>query len=145
MRPIKYFEEYVAEGIVKKQSKDFSRARSLVIDAEKSHSFLAKLVKEFGINDENANTIIKLSYDIIMDAIRSKMLQEGFNASGQGAHEAEVSYMVKLKFSDNDVQFCDQLRYFRNGIMYYGKSLDKEYAEKVFEFTGKIYSKLKSF
>ena len=34
-----------------------------------------------------------------------------------------------------------QLRYFRNGILYYGKTFDSEYAEKVIDFTKKIMKK----
>lgn len=72
------------------------------------------------------------------------MLRKGFNSSGQGAHEAEVSYMRKIDFSDNDVRFADQLRYFRNGIVYYGKILDAEYAKKVVKFMKRASPKLKS-
>ena len=38
----------------------------------------------------------------------------------------------------------DEVRYNRNGIKYYGTTLDKEYAEKVFAFLNKVYPKLKS-
>jgi len=68
---------------------------------------------------------------------------EGYLASGQGAHEAEVSYLIVLGFPEKDVKFADQMRYFRNGILYYGTSLDAEYAEKVVGFTKKIYPKLR--
>ncbi|MBI5391667.1 hypothetical protein HZB00_01565 [Candidatus Woesearchaeota archaeon] len=78
-----------------------------------------------------------------MEVIRAKMLLDGYNASGFGAHEAEVSYMRILGFKENEVQFADQLRYFRNGMLYYGTILDKGYAEKVIEFTKRTYEKLK--
>ena len=77
-----------------------------------------------------------------MELIRAKMLLEGYNASGQGAHEAEVSYLRVLGFSEKDVQFADQMRFFRNGMLYYGKILDKEYAEKVVDFVKQTYPKL---
>ncbi|HDD70761.1 MAG TPA: hypothetical protein ENF94_01220 [Candidatus Woesearchaeota archaeon] len=77
-----------------------------------------------------------------MELIRAKMLSEGLNASGFGAHEAEVSYMRLLGFREKEVQILDQLRYFRNGILYYGKSFDEEYAEKIIGFTKRIYQKL---
>jgi len=48
-----------------------------------------------------------------------------------------------LGFNENDVQFANQLRFFRNGMIYYGTILDTEYAEKVIEFTKRIYLKLK--
>jgi len=79
-----------------------------------------------------------------MELIRAKMLLEGYNASGFGAHEAEVSYLRVLGFNEKDVQFADQLRFFRNGMLYYGTILDKEYAERVIEFTKKTYAKLKT-
>lgn len=71
------------------------------------------------------------------------MLLDGYNASGKGAHEAEVSYLRILKFKETEIQFFDKLRFFRNGMVYYGTSLDKEYAEKVIEFTHGNYKKLR--
>ena len=77
-----------------------------------------------------------------MEMVRAKMLVDGFSASGQGAHEAEVSYLREIGFSENSVQFANQLRYLRNGMLYYGKILDKEYAEKVMRFINETYPKL---
>ena len=54
-----------------------------------------------------------------MEIIRAKMLLRGYNASGYGAHEAEVSYLRNLDFNETDVQFLDQMRYFRNGMLYF--------------------------
>ncbi len=71
------------------------------------------------------------------------MLLVGLNASGLGAHEAEVSYMRILGFNEKDIQFADQMRFFRNGILYYGTIIDKEYVEKVIEFTKINYLRLK--
>ena len=48
-----------------------------------------------------------------------------------------------LGFDEKDVQFVDQLRYFRNGILYYGTQLDMIYTKSVMEFTNKIYLRLK--
>ena len=140
---MKDFDEYIEEGIVKKQSPDISRAKFLVKESEKSYSFLKKIIKDFGVTEENSNSIIKLGYDIIMELIRAKMLENGLNASGKGAHESEVAYLRKLSFTENEIQFADKIRYFRNGIMYYGKQLDKEYAEKGYSLLNKICLKLK--
>lgn len=142
MRAIRTFKQFVKEGIVKKQSPDKSRAEFLLKESEKSYAFLLKKIKSFGIVEETANDLVKSCYDVIMETIRAKMLLEGYNASGHGAHEAEVSYMRALGFKEKDVQFADQIRYFRNGMLYYGTVLDEEYAEKVIEFTKKVYAKL---
>lgn len=144
MSPVKNFTDFVKEGIVKKQAPDLSRSRFLAKESEKAYAFIGTVLKNVGLSDDNANSVIKISYDAIMELIRAEMLTHGYNASGQGAHEAEVAYLRNIGFSENDVQFADQLRYFRNGMMYYGKILDKEYAEKVIEFLNQTYSKLNS-
>jgi len=143
MRAIRRFEEFIKEGIVKKQSPDKSRAEFLVKEAEKSYDFLLKKIDVFGVVKETANDIVKSCYDIIMELIRAQMLLQGYNASGHGAHEAEVSFLRGIGFNEKQVQFADQLRFFRNGMLYYGTILDEEYAEKVIEFTKIIYARLR--
>ncbi|MBU1245659.1 MAG: hypothetical protein KKH88_02925 [Nanoarchaeota archaeon] len=143
MKPLRNFNEFVKEGIVKKQSPDKSRVNSLKKESKKSYNFLIDIIKKIGINNSNANNIIKNAYDIIMELIRAKMLLEGFNSSGLGAHEAEVAYLRILNFSEKEIQFANQLRYFRNGITYYGKSFDEEYARKVIKFLESIHKRLK--
>jgi hypothetical protein len=139
---VKLFEEYLEDGIAKTQSPDFSRAKSLQKEAEQSRQILEQFIDKIGVNDNNANYIIKNAYDIILELVRAKMLKEGFNTSGKGAHEAEVSYLRKMGLKEKDVEFADSLRYFRNGILYYGKSFDTEYAQKVLDFVEKVYSSL---
>ncbi|MEM3370927.1 MAG: hypothetical protein QW471_04535 [Candidatus Woesearchaeota archaeon] len=138
------FKEFVKEGVVKKQKPDKSRAEYLINEANKSYNLLLIKIEKLGVNNETANDLIKTCYDIIMELIRAKMLLEGYNASGHSAHEAEVSYLSLINFNERDIQFLDQLRYFRNGIIYYGTNLNKDYAEKVIDFTKRIYQKLKN-
>ena len=96
-----------------------------------------------GVSDKSANYIIKNAYDIIMSLIRARMLSQGFSSSGEGSHEAEVSFLRIIGCNELDVEFADKLRYFRNSILYYGKRLDKEYAEKVLIFLEKMIIQLK--
>lgn len=138
MRPLKPFDEFIKEGIVRKQMKDKARSESLKEESEKAYRFLMKIISAIGVEECEPNYIIKNSYDIIMELIRAKMLCDGFNASGDGAHEAEVSYLRVLNFSEGDIQFLNHLRYFRNGILYYGKSFDMDYAKNVLQFLEKI-------
>lgn len=143
MMPLKTFDEYMKEGTARKQSPDKLRARSLIAEAGDSYKILFSFVEKIGLDDNNANHVIKNAYDIIMGLIRAKMLSDGFSTTGKGAHEAEVSYMAETGFSNRDVDFANELRYFRNGIMYYGKKFDKEYAEKVLEFLKRMYPLLR--
>ena len=101
------------------------------------------MISKLGVTEDDANMLVKSCYDLLMGIIRAKMLLEGYNASGLGAHEAEVAYLRTIGFSEKDVQFADQIRFFRNGMLYYGTMLEKEYAEKVIEFTKKKYMTLK--
>ncbi len=143
MKGIQKFDEFIKKNIVKKQSVDKSRAEFLIKESENSYNNLLEKVQKIRLSDSNANDFVKSCYDILMELIRAKMLLEGYNASGFGAHEAEVSYMRILGFNEKDVQFADQIRFFRNGMVYYGTILDKEYAGKVLEFTNKVYPKLR--
>lgn len=143
MKGIKNFEEYIEEGIVKRIKPDINRAKFLKQEVYKRLDFLKVLLDKVGLKEDNANYIIENCYNILSELLRTKMLKDGYSASGIGAHEAEVSFMKKIGFSDSETIFMNDLRYFRNGIHYYGKILDKEYAEKVLEFLNKIVPKLK--
>ncbi|MBU0894935.1 MAG: hypothetical protein KKF48_03475 [Nanoarchaeota archaeon] len=139
----KEFEYYLQKGIVKKQAADKPRADFLLKEVETSLKGLKNRVKIMNIDEFNANSIIKDCYDIIMELIRAKLLLEGYSASGSYAHEGEVSYLKKLGFPDSELSFLNELRYLRNSITYYGKILDKEYAEKVYAFLNKIIMRLR--
>ncbi len=140
---MKSFEEFIENRIVKMHTPDKSRAKFLLIESGKSYNNLLILEEKLGINNDNANLFLKICYDVLMEIIRAKMLLDGYNASGNGAHEAEVSYLSKINFLENDIKFLDQMRFFRNGIVYYGTILEGEYAVKVVKFTKKIYPSLK--
>ena len=139
----KPFDEYVNKRIMRKISSDKPRASFLINVSDLAFEGLKERVEKMGINAKNANSIIKDSYDIIMEIVRARLLLDGYSASGEHAHEAEVSYLKKLGFSDNEVSFLNELRYFRNSVTYYGKILDKEYAEKVVKFLKENHSKIR--
>ena len=143
MKSLKLFEDFVKEGIVKRITQNKERAKSLIIESERKMRSLKKRLEKLGVNNENANDYVEYCYDLIMHLVRARLLLDGYSASGQGAHEAEVSYLRIMGFNEKEVQFADQMRYFRNGIVYYGTSLDAEYAEKTIEFAKKVYPKLK--
>ncbi|MAH07431.1 hypothetical protein CMI38_04240 [Candidatus Pacearchaeota archaeon] len=137
------FDHYINKGIVRKITPDKSRSEFLTHEAKISKKGLDERIKIMGINELNTNSIIKDCYDIIMQTIRAKLLRIGLSSSGNYAHEAEVAYLKELNFSDNEISFLNELRYIRNSIVYYGKILDSEYAEKVYDFLNKIIPQLK--
>ena len=109
MKSIRNFDEFVKEGIVKKIFPNKSRPEFLIKEAEQDHRYLLELIEKMGINSLNANDYVKKGYDILMELIRAKMLLDGLNASGLGAHEAEISYLRNLGFKEQEVQFADQI------------------------------------
>lgn len=145
MRSLKNFDYFLEKKIAKIQSVDKSRASSLEKESKLSFDGLNERIEIMGLNERNANSILKDCYDIILETIRSKMFLLGYSSTGNGAHEAEVSFSRKLLKSENDVQFLNKLRYFRNGMIYYGIILDLEYAEKVIDFTKRIYLEISNF
>ena len=143
MRHLKPFEDFIKEGVVKRISINSERAKSLISESERKMRSIKMQLEKIGVNEDNANDYVEHCFDSIMNMVRAKLYLKGYSASGSGAHEAEISYLREIGFSEKDVQFADQLRYFRNGILYYGTALDKEYADKVLEFTKKTRPKLK--
>lgn len=143
MRTVKRFKEYLENGLAKKTSPDHQRAANLREEAARKHKKLLKEIKIMGFGEDDANDYIEDCYDIIMPLIRAKMHEEGYNTTGKGAHEAEVAYARELGLTENELETLDQLRYFRNGICYYGKRFDKEYAEKTIQFMERIAEKLR--
>jgi hypothetical protein len=144
MKMPKEFEHYLSMGIAIKISPDFQRADFLIKESDNSLAGLTERVEKIGINDRNANSIVKDCYDIIIELIRAKLLTDGYSSSGSYAHEAEVAYLQELSFEENDIVFMNELRYFRNSVTYYGKILDKEYAQKVYDFLEGFYPKMKN-
>ncbi|MEK6874165.1 MAG: hypothetical protein AABX52_00245 [Nanoarchaeota archaeon] len=140
---VKLFEEFIEEGIAKKITPDKQRAENLYLESERKSRLLQKAVNGMGIDNENANDFIEYCYNTIMFFIRAKMLERGYISSGQGAHEAEVAFARILGFTDAELKLLDQLRYFRNGILYYGKRFDQEYASLIIDFTKKIFIRFK--
>ena len=144
MMPLRKFEEFVKQGVVVRRSPNQTRANSLRDDSSGEKKFFDEVRSKIALTDENANSFIKSCYDIIMPLLRAKMLEAGFDASGDGAHEAEVSYMRNLGFSGSETGFINDLRYFRKGILYYGEKHDAEYALKVIDFMERCYAKLRA-
>jgi len=140
---MKKFEEFIKKGIVKKQSPNKNRAISLIKEAEDKKAFLELTLSKIPKDKMNANFVVNYCYDILIELVRAKMFIEGYNSDN--SHEAEVAYLEVLGFTQAEVEFMDELRYYRNGTKYYGTILENNYAEKVLSFLNKNYPRLKSF
>ncbi|MBS3090825.1 hypothetical protein J4217_00055 [Candidatus Pacearchaeota archaeon] len=142
MKLPKDFDYYLKSRIIRKITPDTERAKFLEEESARAKKALDNRLKRENVDDLNANSIVKECYDILMSLIRAKLLNKGYYSSGSFAHEAELSFLIELNFSENDIGFMNELRYLRNGVIYYGKILDKEYCEKVLEFLDRTYKEL---
>jgi len=138
MKPFSYF---VSKGIVKKQSPNKPRAISLLEEAETKHAFIETALTSIAQEKMSPNFIVDYSYDVLMELIRAALFNKGYNAGN--SHEAEVSYAPILGLSPSNAEFLDELRYYRNGIKYYGAMHTKDYAHKVLTFMRTHYPFLK--
>ena len=59
MKPIKAFDEFIKQGIVKRHSPDISRAEFLVNESKNTYEALIERVTVMGITNKNA-TIVSL-------------------------------------------------------------------------------------
>jgi len=142
MIPLRDFESYLEDGTVRKITPDINRAKYLREEAGKRFLFITKLIKNQGITDDNANYVIENCYNVLSELLRAKMLEKGYASSGQGSHESEVAFMRTLSLPEPEISLMNELRYYRNGIQYYGKILEKDYAEKVDRFMRHLLPKL---
>jgi hypothetical protein len=140
---MKKFEDFIKEKIVTRVTPNIKRANSLILESNDKKNFLELSLKSIPKNKMNSNFVVNYCYDILIELIRAKMYLDGFNANG--SHEAEISYLKLLNFSNAEITFMDEIRYYRNGTKYYGTILETYYSKKVLIFMNKIYPKLKGF
>lgn len=140
---MKKLKDYENEGTLIKITPDNNRAKSLFEEAKRKLNYLDKKIELLKIDDENSNDYIEDCYNILLFLIRSKMLLKGYKSSGHGAHEAEVRFSENFGLNQVEIETLDELRYFRNRILYYGKKFDEEYAKKIIKFTKNMFGKIK--
>ena len=140
---MKEFREFLNKGIIKKQTANKSRANDLIEESERKEKSLKEILNKIGLSNNNSNDILEYCYDILIGLIRAKLYLDGFKSSGEGSHEAEISYLKEIGFSETEAKVMDELRYFRNGKKYYGKRFDSEYAKKILKFSGETSIRLK--
>ena len=74
------FNYYLNEKIVRKQSPNIPRAEFLIKETQKSFIGLKNRVEKLGIDEFNANSVIKDCYDIIMEMVRAKLFLDGYSS-----------------------------------------------------------------
>ena len=140
LKRLERFATYRERGVVRIRSPDPNLARDLAFESERKYASLEECRCVIGIKDSNANDFIESSYDVLLFAIRSHLSARGYSTSGVGAHEAEVSFARELGIEEDDVRFLDELRGYRNRMLYSGVRFDATYAKEVYAFMERVRS-----
>jgi len=131
------FKEFKDQGWIKERTPDKAKAKSLVESSKHRFDYFKSLI----VNDISSNYIIENMYDVIRELVEAKMILDGYKTY---SHEAMVSYLKVIGFTDLEVKFTDELRETRHRTKYSGFITDVEYAKKVIAFTNNIYKKLRN-
>lgn len=128
------FEYFVENEEVKKCSKDFELAKSLIKDMEERIEKCLMLdIKIF------SKFIFENMYDALRDFCDALLALNGFKSY---SHQASISYLTKEGFDFSVIEEFDQFRYKRNGSKYYGQAIPEESARQIKEFYLRIKEKI---
>lgn len=109
---------------VKEVSEDKNRIQSIRAIAQlkiKSADFLP---------DDHIISKISLLYDALRELLEAKALENGYKIYN---HECYTAFLKEILNKSKDGDLFDSLRKIRNGINYYGKTVDSEEAEKIIQ------------
>ena len=124
------------ENLIKIKA-DEERARSLVN--------LARLrYKKISVFDEEkeSSLIVEDYYETIKELITAILFIDGYKTL---SHKDLIEYLslnYKGKFNSADLGLIDQLRKLRNGIVYYGESIESSYIKRNKGHINEVISKL---
>ena len=101
MRPLQRFERYPC---IRSITPNIPRAQSLLEESKRRLDFLKRMQKSIDVDAESSHIYIEISYDILIAMSRALMFCDGFHASGEGAHEAEVAFLVTKGIAEKTVR-----------------------------------------
>ena len=118
--------------------KDNIRAKDLYLRAKDRFEFIPFYP------EEKVYKIIEESYESIKEFFTSLMYLEGFKTLSHIKLIFFIQERFKL-FKDKEIKLINTLRKFRNGTMYYGENISKDFLDNFKEDINKIIKKLISF
>ncbi len=94
-----------------------------------------------------SNTLLDF-YDAIHRLVEALTLREGIKIKGEGAHQELIDYIAKQKkIDEQERQFLQQMREYRNRISYEGFIIHKNYIdlnkEKIQKIIKHLFDQLK--
>ncbi|MBU1252708.1 MAG: hypothetical protein KJ905_04060 [Nanoarchaeota archaeon] len=130
------FEEEIKKGFIRKVKPDSQRAQSL----EKSSQQALQTAKSIPLNENSSKTVFRELYESLRQFCESLGYSKGYKFNN---HESITSFLDEvLKEKDNSLKF-DRYRKIRNGINYYGDTIDISTVKEALKDIPKIIDKIK--
>ena len=118
------FEDFIKEGKVRKATPDRFMAESIIKNTFDDLKFLDGIK----LNELSKRKIVSNYYDSLRSLLEVISLLKGYKIY---SHEA-FTYFLKEKLNQEILSFkFDRFRKIRNGLIYYGKSIQLEEAEDI--------------
>ncbi|MBW6451950.1 MAG: hypothetical protein K0B02_04460 [DPANN group archaeon] len=114
--------ECIKSRTVKDVSEDKNRIQSIREIA------LLKIKSANFLPEDHIISKISLLYDALRELLEAKALENGYKIYN---HECYIAFLKEILNKSKEGYLFDNLRKIRNGINYYGKTVDSEDAEKI--------------
>ena len=132
------FDNLIKEGFVKKVPIDLLRAKSLIKSSEQA----LNTAKSISIKEETVKTIFRELYESLREYCEALGYIKGYKFLN---HESITDFLSEIiKEKEISLRF-DRLRKLRNGINYYGNTIDIQTAKEALLEIPVLISKLKKY
>ena len=102
---------------------------------------LLKVVEKLKIDKENGFFILTNYYDVALESLHALLYKKGYKA----LDHLSIGYYIKDILANAEFFYIfDKYRKLRNGILYYGRTIDFETAEQGIKDLKKLYSFVKN-
>ncbi|MEA3414501.1 MAG: hypothetical protein U9Q99_03195 [Nanoarchaeota archaeon] len=130
------FEDFIKQGKVRKATPDILMSKSIIENTSKDLKFL----EQIKITELSKRKIVSNYYDSLRSLLEAISLLKGYKIY---SHEA-FTYFLKEKLNQEILSLkFDRFRKIRNGLNYYGKSIELEEAKDIILEMKKVIKKIK--
>lgn len=125
------FENFIAEGKVKKRTPNPEQAKSMFAKGMKRLSYA--LIHQ--LSENNADMVFEDVYDALREMLESFMANEGYKTY---SHEAVIAFAGEFfKLAEDDINRMDRYRMLRNDSKYRGENITLNETVDIIQFVKK--------
>ena len=129
------FEDFIKEGKVRKATPDRFMAESIIKNTLEDLKFL----EQTKLTELSKRKLVTNYYDSLRSLLEAVSLLKGYKIY---SHEA-FFFLLKEKGENQIAQKFDRFRKIRNGLNYYGKSIQLNEAKEIIEELKRVINEIK--